>query len=559
MKYLVLLFVLLIFPFQIWAQESHPNNKFGIHLAQPEDSDIDRADELVNSSGGEWGYITLVIQENDRDINKWQGIFNKLREKKLIPIIRLATQPENNNWRRPEEKDVKDWVSFLNKLNWVVQDRYIILFNEPNHATEWGGEVDPVSFAHVNDIFAKALKNSNSDYFIMMGGLDLSAPSSNPQYEDAGNFLKKVVGEIGKENINMYFDGLASHSYPNPGFVGSPTDTGRKSIRGYEWELQLLKSLGVKDLPVFITETGWNGSALSREQVADNFRKAFNTVWLPDQRVKAVTPFILNYQTEPFLQFSWIKPQNVGVYPEFELVKSLPKQTGNPIIHQSGKILFDLPREIVESSTYHFQIELENTGQGIWKQGEYSIKLEGIPQTEYLISSMDSVKPFDKRIVDVYITTSSELGNIQTQFILYKGNEEVLRSKPWDFTIVPLPSLSFDVSLFPKIDQDREGFELQFFDEYEQLVFKKKEVPIKNGKGTIDRVENIALGRKYRVVILKKNYLPRQEYIIFKEKNNKVKFERMLPFDFSEDGAFSWEDITTALTTTNWFDRFFPL
>jgi hypothetical protein len=62
MKYLVLVLVILLFPFNIMAQESHPNNKFGIHLAQPEDSDIDRADELVNSNGGEWGYITLVIQ-----------------------------------------------------------------------------------------------------------------------------------------------------------------------------------------------------------------------------------------------------------------------------------------------------------------------------------------------------------------------------------------------------------------------------------------------------------------------------------------------------------------
>jgi hypothetical protein len=470
----------------------------------------------------------------------------------------LATQPENDNWRRPNAQDAKDWVFFLNELNWVVKDRYIILFNEPNHATEWGGEVNAESFAQVNEAFAKALKNSNNDYFIMMGGLDLSSPSSNPHYEDAGIFLKEVVQKIGKENINMYFDGLASHSYPNPGFVGAPSDTGRKSIRGYEWELQLLKSLGIKDMPVFITETGWNGSALSRETVADNFRHAFNNVWLPDSRVKAVTPFILNYQTEPFLQFSWIKPQNVGVYPEFDLVKSLPKKTGNPPIHQTGKILFDLPKKIVESSTYHFQIELENTGQGIWNQGEYSIELEGIPANEYLISSMSSVKPFDKRIIDVYITTSNELGSIQTQFILNKGNEEILRSKPWNFTIVALPTLNFEVSLFPKVNQDHDNFELQFFDEYEQLVFKKKGLNIENGHGVIDKVENIALGRKYRVVILKKNYLPRQEYVFFKEKNNMVKFERMLPFDFSGDGAFNWEDITTFFNTTEGLTRFLP-
>ncbi len=558
MKYLFLFLIILLIPTLVVAQEPQTNNKFGIHLAQPHDEDLDRADELVNSSGGEWGYITLVIQENDRDVHKWQSIFNKLREKKLIPIIRLATQAENANWRRPNEQDSKDWVSFLNKLNWVVKDRYIILFNEPNHATEWGGEVDPISFARVNETFAKELKKSNADYIVMLGGLDLSAPSSMPQYQDAGIFFQTVIEEIGHEDFNKLFDGLSSHSYPNPGFVGSPRDTGRKSIRGYEWELQLLESLGVKELPVFITETGWNGSALSREVVAENFRIAFNTVWLPDDRVKAVTPFILNYQSEPFLQFSWVKPQNVGVFPEFELVKSLPKDTGNPLIHQSGKFIFDLPTEIVESSTYHFQIELENTGQGLWTQGEYSLQLEGIPPTRYLISSMGSVKPEDTRIIDVYITTDSKLGLTETQFILYKGTEEVIRSKPWQFTVVPLPPLAFEVSLFPKFDLTLEDFELQFFDEYEQLVFKTKGIDIQNGKGVIEKVENIALGRTYRVVILKKNYLPRQVYVVFKEEENKVKFERMLPFDFTEDGAFLWDDVVTMFTQPHKLSIFLP-
>src|SRR5690606_12585759 len=107
MRYIVLILCLLFLPISVLAQEENPNNKFGIHLAQPHDEDLDRADELVNSSGGEWGYITLVIQENDRDVNKWQGIMDKLRERKLIPIIRLATQPENSNWRRPSSEEAK--------------------------------------------------------------------------------------------------------------------------------------------------------------------------------------------------------------------------------------------------------------------------------------------------------------------------------------------------------------------------------------------------------------------------------------------------------------------
>ena len=49
---------------------NHSINKFGIHLAQPQDEDIDRADILVNGAEGQWGYITLVIHEDDKKINK---------------------------------------------------------------------------------------------------------------------------------------------------------------------------------------------------------------------------------------------------------------------------------------------------------------------------------------------------------------------------------------------------------------------------------------------------------------------------------------------------------
>src|SRR3989344_5903537 len=243
MKFLVIIFFILLLPLQIFAQEE--NNKFGIHLAQPQDEDIDRAEKLVNSSGGTWGYITLVVQENDRDINKWQGIFDKLRERRLIPIIRLATQGEGSNWRRPDSADAKDWVVFLNKLNWVVKERYIILFNEPNHASEWGGSVDPVSFAKVNEEFARQLKKASKDFYTMMGGLDASAPSQRPNFEDEAVFLDEVIEEIGEDDFNKYFDGLSSHSYPNPGFVGSPYGSGRGTVRTYEWELQYFKSKGI--------------------------------------------------------------------------------------------------------------------------------------------------------------------------------------------------------------------------------------------------------------------------------------------------------------------------
>ena len=99
---------MLFFTSPIFATENPletPNNKFGIHLAVPTDEDLEAAGQLANSSGGDWGYVTLVIQENDRNTEKWQGIFDRLRRLHLIPIIRLATGPQGDMWRKPEPSE----------------------------------------------------------------------------------------------------------------------------------------------------------------------------------------------------------------------------------------------------------------------------------------------------------------------------------------------------------------------------------------------------------------------------------------------------------------------
>ena len=123
-------FYLLILPLKVFAFDaSLPNNKFGIHLAVSDREDLINAADLVNSSGGQWGYVTLVIQENDKDKKKWQAVFDQMRTLKLIPIIRLATQPQVNNWEIPSVDDIGGWIDFLDSLNWVAKDRYVILFN----------------------------------------------------------------------------------------------------------------------------------------------------------------------------------------------------------------------------------------------------------------------------------------------------------------------------------------------------------------------------------------------------------------------------------------------
>ena len=562
-KFYVLIFLLIqilaLFFISNNVIANEPNNKFGIHLAQPHLEDLKKAAELVNSSGGDWGYVTLVIQENDRNKQKWQEIFNLLRKYHLIPIVRLATIPEGPNWKLPNDSDADSWVDFLDSLNWVVKNRYIVLFNEPNHGNEWGGQVDPKDYAKVAFSFAKALKEKNPNFFVMLAGFDASAPHLPPKYYDEELFLKDLINS--QPEIFKFIDGWVSHSYPNPAFSGSPYDFGRGTIRTYQWELELLRQLGVeKDLPVFITETGWERKKLSEELLAQNFKIAFEKVWLPDEKVVAVTPFVFDYQMPPFLGFSWKKQGEDNFYQQYYVVQSLPKIKGNPKQEEKGQIIFNLPKELVNKSTYQFKIKLKNQGQGYWDEMSYSLLAMSYlnnKKTEFLIGNLGEMSPFEEKEIDFYLKTKDE-GEEKIKFVLQKNEEKILESKEWRFDILPLPSLKIKTGLFPKLNDSGYDFEVQIFDERESLVYRKKNFVIKVGVGKIDEVENVVFGRKYRIVILKPYYLPRQNYLVFKKGENKISFKPMLPLDFNLDGSFNLKDIVELIKKPKLLKLLFP-
>jgi hypothetical protein len=322
----------------IYDPLSVPNNKYGIHIV--DENDLDNAAKLVNSSGGDWGYVTMVIRENDRIVEKWQNIFGRMQQLHLIPLIRLATNLEGDVWRKPKLSDVQNWADFLSQLNWITKNRYIILFNEPNHAKEWGGMIDPVEYSQILSSFSATLKAKSTDFFILPAGLDASAPNSNLTMSE-NTFLLKMKSD--NPFIFDVIDGFVSHSYPNPGFVGNITDSGRGTLKTYLWELNLLKLMGVtRDLPIFIAETGWphqdgqpyNKHFFSADEVAQFIKQATELVW-NDPQIVALTPFILNYQSPPFSNFSWQKPNSGEFYPQYTTYQSIEKIRGEPLLVQT--------------------------------------------------------------------------------------------------------------------------------------------------------------------------------------------------------------------------------
>lgn len=526
------------------------NNKFGMGLLQPSDFDIENVAKLVNSNGGKWGYVTLVIQENDRNKKKWQEIFDKLRKYRLIPIVRIATIPEGENWKRPDEKEAVEWANFLDSLNWVVKNRYIILFNEPNHAVEWGGSVDPVGFKKATISYSKALKEKNKDFFIMMAGFDASAPSQMPRYLDERYYLEQIVDEELFKNL----DGWSSHSYPNPGFMGSVYDYGKGSVRTYQWEISYLKELGIsKNLPVFITETGWPHKENATGRYSQYYTcdtgsvyvtNAFNNIWSSDETVVAVTPFIFNYQNEPFDVFSWVRPDGNSFYPQYYEVQAINKVEGNPEQNHKISMQNNLPKEILEGSIYNFEIDLKNEGQSILDIVDGYTLAHSNKDLKISFSNFSDFIPHTKSKINLRLNTESgQVGNNNTKISLYKKNQFISDLFTWNYEVLSLPRIEIDVSFLFDFDTKSNKFEFQVFDKDERMVFSQKNIRVDHNKGVIESIHNVVLGEKYRVVILHPYCLPRQEYVIFKKKENKVKFQRMLFIDFNLDGKLSFEDL----------------
>ena len=187
-------------------------------------------------------------------------------------------------------------------------------------------------------------------------------------------FLQRMINE--NPNVFDHIDGWSSHSYPNPNFSASAKNTGRGSVKTYEWELNLLKNLGVdKSLPVFITETGWahnkNGKNgyLSPSAISERFTTVFGQLWLPDDRIVAVTPFILNYKEPPFDIFSW-KGVDDQYYEFYFRIQSISKVFGSPLQKSSLNLTAILFPKVIKKNELSYGIAFAtNTGQSIWERG----------------------------------------------------------------------------------------------------------------------------------------------------------------------------------------------
>ena len=329
------------------------NNKFGVHILFA--TELEAAAKLVNSNGGDWGYVIIPIQVGDMSKAKWQQFMDDAKGRHVIPVLRLATEGDPTNskvWRKPTEKDVADFANFLNSLDWPVKNRYVVVFNEVNRGDEWGGSLSADEYAHMLSYAIDVFKSKSQDFFMINAGLDNAAPNVVPKFENEYDFLKEMNNSV--PGIFNKLDGFASHSYPNPGFSQLPTSLSRMGVSSFVYERDLVKVMSGKVLPVFILETGWSGKVLSDAVRADYFQSAFKNVW-SDIGIVAVTPFLLR-TNGAFSDFSLIDDDGSPTL-QYAMLESFPKVRGMPALVQKSPTLLSQQRKVLGLATSKLNVD----------------------------------------------------------------------------------------------------------------------------------------------------------------------------------------------------------
>ncbi len=278
-------------------------SKLGVHILSLDEATKAKQVVTIGAQDDTWNYVTIPFTLDDLHKKKdWQKFFDTCAQLKLIPLVRLTTRfsKEQNAWEVPNKRDIVNQISFLSALRWPTDERHIIVFNEVNHAKEWGGTLNPQEYTKVLRFVADWAHTEQKNYVVLPAGFDLAAPNAK-NTKEAFAYLSQMLEA--DPDIFEVVDVWNSHSYPNPGFSSSPTRFGKNSLRGYQYELAYLKQKTGKEFKVMITETGWEDNKSIAKWLSSYYAYAFQHIW-SDERVLAVTPFVLKGSPGPFEGFS---------------------------------------------------------------------------------------------------------------------------------------------------------------------------------------------------------------------------------------------------------------
>lgn len=286
------------------------NPKMGVHTRLTDEVEawkIKRTLEMVREMGAPWivEYFPWAYQEPLFGFFDWSHsdlVIDHANRQGLTVIARLGMTPA---WARPREsassflapEHYNDFGDFVQAFVERYGDRVaaIIIWNEPNLALEWGFQpLDPEGYTQLLTVAYRRAKAANPKVQVLGGALapTLAPPGNEQAMNDLlylGRMLDAGAGEV--------MDGLAVHAYGWVFPAADPPDPNVINFRRTELVHQLLLERGDADLPIYITESGWNDHprwtrAVKPAQRVENTLRAYELVksW-PWARMMAVWAF----------------------------------------------------------------------------------------------------------------------------------------------------------------------------------------------------------------------------------------------------------------------------
>ncbi len=307
------------------------NPKMGVHTRLTDEVEpwkIKRTLEMVREMGAPWlvEYFPWAYAEPFPGFFDWSHsdfVLDHANRQGLTVIARLGLTPE---WARPRDsassflalEHFDDFGDFVQAFVERYGDRVaaIIIWNEPNLALEWGFQaLDPAGYTQLLQVAYQRAKAANPKVQVLGGALAPTlAPPGNDQAMNDLVYLQRMLDAGAGEAM----DGLAVHAYGWVFPADDPPDPHVINFRRVELVHQLLVEHGYADLPIYITEGGWNDHprwtrAVKPAQRIENTLRAYEVVksW-PWAKMMAVWAFRYPWPARTYLDYFTL------VTPEFD-------------------------------------------------------------------------------------------------------------------------------------------------------------------------------------------------------------------------------------------------
>jgi hypothetical protein len=284
------------------------NDLAGMHtrfIDEAETWKIQRGLSMIREMGVPWivEFFPWAYLEPRKGQYQWQiaeRIIDHANRQGLRVIARLGLVPE---WARPDPKVQQTSFTYLDAQHYADfgefaaafaahfkgRVREIVIWNEPNLTGEWGMRpVDAAGYVELLRASYAPIKRANPDAVVLAGALapTLEPPGSTQGLNDL-LYLEQMYAaldevrtrgderrltddedmqssNVKRQSIttNRPYDAWAVHAYGRTAPPDAPPVAGEINFRRTELLHDTMVKHGDGDLPVYITEAGWNDDTL---------------------------------------------------------------------------------------------------------------------------------------------------------------------------------------------------------------------------------------------------------------------------------------------------------